>query len=330
MQEVSLSPEYLMTKSRYIEAAKLLIQLEKTHRNSPCDRCYDLSCLTRCSLHLGWYTQAYAFAKHQIRIMKKEKKQQSLLYVAALNQCATALCGMGKPMESKPYTLECIDLIKQLGEEQSLEYAQVFMTASHVGIKYKNWQAAFEGYERAKDILYGITFNPNTDYAETLASVLSGMAFCLQKLERKNDAYIWFQVAVTETTRIVGKEHAAYATAMHAMGAFYYHIRNPYMALHAYEKALVIYRRLFGLDHRMTTCLTDGAKCALQWLQKDKCAFCKKPRYRCEEECYNERWMLFKRDCLSCMVCREKYARLNKSYWGGLYCDKPKCKEPFE
>jgi tetratricopeptide (TPR) repeat protein len=330
MQKVSLSPEDLIIKSRYAEAIELLIPREKKNRNSPCDQCYDLYCLTRCSLYMGWYKQAYAFAKHQIRIMKRERQQGSLLYVGALNECAYALWGMGKAMESKPYTLECIERIKALQAEDSLQYAQVFFTASHVGIQYKNWQAAYEGFERAKEILYAIPFKGQPDYVETYTGVLTAMAYCLAKLERSSEAYIWYQIALSETARMVGKEHASYGMALHAIASFYCSIRNPYLGIHTYEKAIVIYRKIYGLEHIMTERLMKETKQTLDCLKKHICAFCKEPRYRCKEECFNQRWMLFKRDCLECMVCREKFGQLNQSYWGGLYCDKLECKELFE
>lgn len=312
----------LISDSRYLDAIMILKAWEKA---KPCIAVY--SALARCCLYCGLFKDGDFYARKRLSLLKED----TIEYVSALNQRANAFCGMGKYAESKCFTLKCIHMVKKMKAEETMEYAQVFLTASLVGVAYRNWDAALEGYLRAKEILHAIgpKVEGMRDYIEMFGTLTVGLGCCFQNMGRDGEALACFDLALSEIERLASTTHLSYATALHAFGSFYVVRDGIYLAIHLYEKAYNIYVKLLGRQHIMTTHLHKESKRLVYFIQDERCLFCKRVPYKCEEECRLQQWMIFKNDCLQCMVCKDTYAKLNKSYWGALYCDKDECKKFF-
>lgn len=314
----------MMKRSRYLDAIAFLKGLEKRF---PADIAV-YSALARCYIYAGLFKDADFYARKRLTLLKPDTVE----YVSALNQRATAFCGMGKYAESKTFTLQCIHMVKKMRLEETMEYAQVFLTASLVGIAYENWEAALEGYTRAKEILYalGPEVEKKEDYVEIFGSLTTGLGCCFQNTKRYDEAFACFDVALSETKRLGGKTHLSYATTLHALGSFYSVTNRIYLAVHLYEKAYSVYAKLLGKGHSMTVHLYKEIQRIIGLIQQDKCKFCQSVPYECKDECFQRRWFLFKNDCFDCMVCSDSFAVLNRSRWGALYCNKKECKKIFK
>lgn len=318
-----LSVEELIAQSNYHAALIKLKAFEKSYCNSAI-----LGHMTRCHLYLGQFTEGERYANKHIKLLQKEKKQDTLEYVAAVNRKAAILCGMAKCAASKPFTLECIEIVKRMGYEETLEYAQVFVTASHVGIQYQNWEAALEGYERAKEIL-DEGDEAKLDYIESWGTTLTGMAFCYQKLNKRDQAFILFDFAVKEMERLGGKKHVNYALALHGLGLLCFENRLPDVAMHHFQTALRIYAVVFGMKHEIVRRLSEEMVKTIDALDLIRCLICKQPRHKCTTQCLADISLIQRRDTLRCRGCGEMFAMTNISRWGVLYCDKPDCVKLF-
>jgi tetratricopeptide (TPR) repeat protein len=191
------------------------------------------------------FKKVIPFAEQWVEKLKKDKKESSAEYGAALNALGYALNRSGKSKEAEPILLQGLEIRKKvLGPE----HPDVAASLNNLGDFYEdmgNYAKAEPYYLQALEIRKKALGLEHPDVAASLNSL--GILYWVMGNYAKAEPY--YQQALEIRKKVRGPEYPDVASSLNNLGALYVNMGNYAKAEPYYQQALEIRKKAVGPEH---------------------------------------------------------------------------------
>ncbi len=194
---------------------------------------------------MGRYASAEKYTEEALNIRKDLFGEESMAYVASLNNMAVLYKDQGKYTDAEKTMDRAVDLAKELGKDEELLFAIMLNNQAMLFQKLGRTSEAESLLNQSIDLSEKIQGEKSSNHQR----LVTNLAVLYQEMEKYEEAELLFLRVIELKEKRFGKRHPDYAHMLNNLASLYVLMEKDAEVEDLLERARDIYIRKFGNSH---------------------------------------------------------------------------------